>query len=235
LSKTLPAYVTLKVERPRSAICRRFAPRLPAVPLRRSSHTRKSQDPPSTPLAIMKARKPVPAWNAPTSALLRFFHLGTVQVMVLSALCSAHISVFRAQSCTNEKSPHMHDPLVTITNHYYLEEIGFDPQKSRATQASMHPRRLIARTQTARLRFPSQAEQEVRFFRCLPGAFPTPPQAQRCTNPKPLPLAALWITKEKDGHLSKIGFLPHAAHNVAGTCHTATRQNALRNGRPYWT
>ena len=38
-----------------------------------------------------------------------------------------------AQRCTNEKSTQVHWPRVTIINHYYLEEIGFDPQNRRAT------------------------------------------------------------------------------------------------------
>ncbi len=49
----------------------------------------------------------------------------TVGVMALAPLCTAHIFAIRAQSCTNEKSPLAPRPRITITNQYYLKEIGF--------------------------------------------------------------------------------------------------------------
>ena len=63
--------------------------------------------------------------------------------MALVALCIVHISAIRAQFCTNEKTQPGALARITTTNHYYLEEIGFEPQKPRATWPTpifVHPR-----------------------------------------------------------------------------------------------
>jgi hypothetical protein len=130
-----------------------------------------------------------------------------------------------AQRCTNEKSPPAPRSRITITNHYYLEEIGFDPQnRVHAASTCVRPRRLMAGSQTVRLRFPSPCRtgsfafsatpQERSSRAASPIRAPTKSsavRAQRCINPKPFPLAAPRITKEKDSHLSKIGFVPQNA------------------------
>jgi hypothetical protein len=46
-------------------------------------------------------------------------------------------------------------------------------------------------------------------------------RAQECTSPKPLPLAATRITKAKDSHLSKIGFLPQKTPSASADCASA--------------
>jgi hypothetical protein len=112
-----------------------------------------------------------------------------IWVMALAALCSAHVSAFCAQCCTNEKSPPVPSPGIALTNHYYLEEIGFDPQNDvYSASTCQHARRLMAKNQTTPHEIPIHPT----------GVPPAPPHTQRCTNPKPLPLAALRVIKEKD-------------------------------------
>ncbi len=137
----------------------------------------------------------------------------SVRVMGLAALCPAHISAIGAQSCTNEKSPSVPRPRITITNHDYLEGIGFEPQNRPNPCASETP---PARDQTAppktRILRPNRefvfsAAPQDRFSRAAPpirvysrirvrNVFRDPrPGTQECTNLKPLPLAAPRITK----------------------------------------
>ncbi len=155
------------------------------------------------------------------SALLRFFHLPPSGSWVWRLCAPAHISAIGAQSCTNEKSPPVPRPGITITNHYYLEGIGFDPQnraQPAPTGASETP---LAGNQTAppktRILGPdrefvfSAAPQDRSFRAAPPIRAYSRLSAQKCTSLKPLPLAAPRITKAKDSHLSKIGFLPQKA------------------------
>jgi hypothetical protein len=128
-------------------------------------------------------------------------------------LCSAHVSALSAQFCTIEKFPVMRRPRITITNHYHLEEIGFDPKTvCNPPQPVCIPTagsvcRCPAPAQTAPPKIPISGRTGSSFFRCTP-RLPGRLTHKGCTNPKPLPLAALRIIKGKDSHLSKIGFLP---------------------------
>ncbi len=56
-----------------------------------------------------------------------------VRVMGLEALCTKQISAIGAQKCTNKKSLPVPRPRITITNHDYLEGIGFEPQNRAQT------------------------------------------------------------------------------------------------------
>jgi hypothetical protein len=64
--------------------------------------------------------------------LLRFYRLASgpchARFRGLAALCSVQIFVIHAQSCTTEKPPPLSRPPITLTNNYYLGEIGFAPQ-----------------------------------------------------------------------------------------------------------
>jgi hypothetical protein len=127
-----------------------------------------------------------------------------VRVMGLAALCTRRSLAIRAQSCTNEKSPPVPNPRITVANHYYLEEIGFDsPNCAQPVPAWVHPRRL--QPEPPRLRLASSGRTGSSSFPLHPKRRPTNSRgfvstlssairAQRCTKPKSLPLAAPWIT-----------------------------------------
>jgi hypothetical protein len=61
----------------------------------------------------------------------------------------------------------VHGSRITITNHYYLEEIGFDPQTREqpvpTPQPVCIPDASWSETKPPRLSFAFQAEQETRF------------------------------------------------------------------------
>lgn len=112
--------------------------------------------------------EPVPAWNAPASALLRFPASPPVRVMGLAPLCTVHISANRAQACTNEESPQVPRPRITPTNNYYLEGIGFEPQNRRATRPIRYPS--VQKRKPPRLRLASSGRTGVRISAAPPGA-----------------------------------------------------------------
>jgi hypothetical protein len=107
----------------------------------------------------------------PSPSCASFISPGPGIGLPLAALCTAHISRLSAQSCTNEKSPPVLRPRITATNHYYLEEIGFDPQKrEQATPTCVHPRRLCPETKPPRLRLASSRRIGSLFFLLHPGS-----------------------------------------------------------------
>ena len=60
--------------------------------------------------------------------------------------------------CTNEKPPPVNGTRITITNHYYLEEVGFDPQNPAKPAPQPRPVCIpdasLPETKPPRLRFP---------------------------------------------------------------------------------
>jgi hypothetical protein len=138
-----------------------------------------------------------------------------------------------AQSCTNEKSRPVSMPRITITNHCYLEDIGFDPQnRAQPAPTCVHPRRLMAGNQNRRehkiriIRLNrefvlSAAAQEPSSRAASPIRVNSRPKCPRrvhrgAQTQEPLPLAAPRITKAKDSHLSKIGFVPQKSPSRSG-------------------
>ena len=80
---------------------------------------------------------PLDPKNGPTSALLRFLYLLSSASWVPRLCAPAHVAAIRPQSCTSGKSPLAPVARVIRTNHNYLEKIGFDPQKRRATRLAL--------------------------------------------------------------------------------------------------
>ncbi len=143
--------------------------------------------------------------------------------MGLAVLCTVHISSIRAQKRTNEKPPPVPRPRIAITNHYYLEGIGFEPQ-NRAQPAPTCVHRSCRWPETRPPRLNTRILRPNREFVFSAGSLlpyrlthshvfavscplcATAISEQKCTNPKPLPLAAPRITKAKESHSSRIGF-----------------------------
>ncbi len=140
-----------------------------------------------------------------------------------------------------------------MTNHYYLEEIGFDPQnpvQPAPTCASETP---LARNQTAprktRILRPNKefvfsaapqdrssiAAPPIRVYSrlCAPHGFRDP-----CTKKHKPRTAAICRSPDnyrKDSHLSKIGFLSQKkTHSASADCASARRADRQPLSEPYW-
>jgi hypothetical protein len=172
---------------------------------------------------IPKHPKPTPGVERAHIRPLSLLASPPARAMDLAALCTGHISAIRAQSCTSGQSPQAPDTRVTQTNHYYLEEIGFDPQNcAQAARSHAHPRNPpLYPAPDSHLR----AGQGLRFFRRTQGALlPRRPTQFACIRvyprpnvfrdlrtvmhkPKTAALAAPPDNASKNSHLSEIGFL----------------------------
>jgi hypothetical protein len=86
-----------------------------------------------------------------------------------------------------------------------------------AAPTCVHARRLMARNQNAPLK--TRHLQSVRFSAVLPRNVPQGRRlsAQRCTTTNRTTIAAPRITKAKDSHLLKIGFIPKKALRIRRT------------------
>jgi hypothetical protein len=112
-------------------------------------------------------------------------------------MCSVYISPRNAQSCTNEKSRTAPRPRITLTNHDYLEGNGFASENCPQSAAiCVHLRRLVTGNETG-----------PRSTSCVPRKISSCDACTKMHKPKTAALAVPRITKGKDSHLSKIGFL----------------------------
>jgi len=127
----------------RSATCRQLCsslpPRLLTVPRRGNLHPNQPARPvtpdPKDPPLTSKAQKPAPFVEPARIRPVELLAPPPVWARAWRPCAPRTTLAIRAQSCTNESSPQRRDLRITPTNYYYLDKIGFDPQKPRAAGA----------------------------------------------------------------------------------------------------